>query len=286
VEKPVKKQAFTAALISGILIALVAGVLTVDLAAANFVYQKRGYTNITMQSPQQNQTYRQSTLAIEFTVQTNMQHAYCYTLDGSGEYLTGPIWNDFLKVKQELVSEVVISDDSPAPGYPAFPPYTEYIYKCKGTLPGIYNGRHKITIYGGPDKVWSKAAYYPLFNVGFAVDAPPPRVSVLSPKNQTYASPEVPLDFTVNTPASWLGYSLDGAAAVTVPANATLTGLAEGSHTLVVYAGNTLKSETITFTITTFPTSLVAVSTVAAATAFSFGLVAIFLRRKSKRSDS
>jgi hypothetical protein len=37
---------------------------------------------------------------IEFTFQTNMQKVYCYTLDGSGEYLTGPIWNDFLKVNK------------------------------------------------------------------------------------------------------------------------------------------------------------------------------------------
>jgi hypothetical protein len=181
---------------------------------------------------------------------------------------------------------VVISDNSPAPGYPAFPPYTEYVWKCTGTLPPLYNGKHKITIYGGPDEVRWTAAYYPLFNVGFAVDAPPPRVSVQSPKNQTYTSPEVPLDFTVNTPASWLGYSLDGAATVTVPANTTLTRLAEGSHTLVVYAGNTLKSETVTFTIATFPTALVAASTVASAAAIAFGLVVYTIKRRKKQTQN
>jgi uncharacterized membrane protein len=80
------------------------------------------------------------------------------------------------------------------------------------------------------------------------------------------------------------GYSLDGAAAVTVPANATLTGLTEGSHTLTVYVGSTAQSETITFTVATSPTSqLVVASAVASAAAICLALVVYFMRLKKKK---
>ena len=107
----------------------------------------------------------------------------------------------------------------------------------------------------------------------------------MSPQNQTYFSPDVPLNFIADIPVSWVGYSLDGAATVTVPANATLTGLSEGSHTLTVYAGNTTKSETITFTVATFPTSqLVAASIGASVTAICLGLIVYFTKRKKKQT--
>ena len=60
-----------------------------------------------------------------------------------------------------------------------------------------------------------------------------------------------PLNFTVDQPTSWLGYSLDNLANVTIGGNTTLTGLSVGNHSLVVYGNNTFgdmaKSETIHF---------------------------------------
>ncbi len=78
-------------------------------------------------------------------------------------------------------------------------------------------------------------------------------VSVVSPENKTYAASNVSLAFTVNKPASWLGYSLDGQETVTITGNTTIAGLLNGLHNITVYAnytfGNTGASQTIQFTI-------------------------------------
>jgi len=94
----------------------------------------------------------------------------------------------------------------------------------------------------------------------------PPEIKVVSPTNQIYNESSVSLVFTVNKPASWMGYSLDGQDNVTVTGNATLTGLSSGLHNVTVYAKdafeNTGASETIHFIIAEepepFPTSLIA----------------------------
>jgi N-acetylneuraminic acid mutarotase len=98
-------------------------------------------------------------------------------------------------------------------------------------------------------------AYLP---IGFS---PLPEISVLSPLTQTYNGSSVSLNFTVDRPVSWMGYSLDGADNVTVTGNLTLSGLSGGVHNVTVYAndtyGNMGASETIFFTVEPFPTSLV-----------------------------
>ncbi|MFW6117078.1 MAG: hypothetical protein ACOC6G_00655 [Thermoproteota archaeon] len=86
----------------------------------------------------------------------------------------------------------------------------------------------------------------------FAVDTPP-TITVLSPKNQTYSTVEVDLNFTTSELASWMGYSLDGGENVTVTGNTTLSDLSEDVHTLTVYvndtAGNMGVSETVYFSV-------------------------------------
>ena len=64
----------------------------------------------------------------------------------------------------------------------------------------------------------------------------PPTVSIISPENRTYTANSVPLTFTVNKPAKWMAYSLDGKANVTVAGNTTLNELPNGSHNITVYA--------------------------------------------------
>ena len=84
-------------------------------------------------------------------------------------------------------------------------------------------------------------------------DTTPPIISILSPENKTYPLNEVPLTFTVDEPADWMGYSLDSQTNETIARNTTLSGLSDGSHGLVVYAkdiaGNTGASEIIYFRI-------------------------------------
>jgi len=121
----------------------------------------------------------------------------------------------------------------------------------------------------------------------------PPAVHVVSPENKTYTSSNVSLAFTVNKPALWMGYSLDSQDNVTITANTTLSGLANGSHNITVYAKdefeNTGASETVTFTIAketeAFPIRLtVAAAIVVAAlvllAAVSVGLSAYLKKRK------
>jgi len=121
----------------------------------------------------------------------------------------------------------------------------------------------------------------------------PPTIRVVSPENKTYVSSNVSLAFTVNKPASWMGYSLDSQDNVTITGNTTLAGLANGSHNITVYAKdefeNTGASETVTFTIAketeAFPIRLAVVTAIVVAAlvllaAVGVGLSAYLKKRK------
>jgi parallel beta-helix repeat protein len=80
----------------------------------------------------------------------------------------------------------------------------------------------------------------------------PPEIEILNAKNASYIE-IFPLNFTVNKPTKWIGYSLNGEANVTVAGNVTLTDLEIGLHNVTVYAkdefGNIGGSETFKFTM-------------------------------------
>lgn len=126
----------------------------------------------------------------------------------------------------------------------------------------------------------------------------PPYICVDSPQKTTYTTDNISLNFTVNEETSWMGYSLDGQDNVTITENTlTLTELADGSHTLTVYAtdtdGNTGTSETISFTIAkenetepppppaTWTTTAIIIAAVAAAEA---ALLIIYTKTKKKQN--
>ena len=79
----------------------------------------------------------------------------------------------------------------------------------------------------------------------------PPNIEIVFPENRTYR--EVLLHFTVNRAASWIGYSLDGKANVTISAQVQLANLSQGSHSVRMYAndsaGNMGASETRHFSV-------------------------------------
>jgi parallel beta-helix repeat protein len=83
--------------------------------------------------------------------------------------------------------------------------------------------------------------------------SPPATVSIISPESKTYTVSDVPLAFTVNENTSLLAYSLDGRANVTITGNVTLSGVSNGTHTLVLYArnsfGDTSASGVVYFTV-------------------------------------
>jgi len=117
-------------------------------------------------------------------------------------------------------------------------------------LTELAEGSHTLTIYATDTagKTGTSETIY------FTVDSNPPVISILSPENKAYYTIETQLNFTINEPTSWMGYSLDGQDNVTLTENAlNLTGLSNGSHNLTVYAkdiaGNVGMSETVHFTI-------------------------------------
>ncbi len=130
--------------------------------------------------------------------------------------------------------------------------------------------------YGTPDPF-----YVP------ATDCTAPEVVVLSPEKKTYTAADVLLSFTVNEPASWMRYKLDGEMVVEIESNVTLTSLSYGLHNVTVYvtdtAGNTGTSETINFTVANetepSPTTLAAASILAVAI-IGTSLVVYFKKRK------
>ena len=142
---------------------------------------------------------------------------------------------------------------------------------------GIWNTQYFID----PDNVDN----YPLTSP--QSDTTPPTLSILSPENKTYAASDVPLNFTLSEPTSWIGYSLDGQANVTVGGNTTLSGLSDGSHTLTVYAkdmaGNAGTSERVCFSIDTqeaepFPAWIVVA--IVATTGVGVALLVYFVKVK------
>lgn len=113
-----------------------------------------------------------------------------------------------------------------------------------------------------------------------------PSIANLGIENSTYNQNGVPLNFTVDEPICWMGYSLDGEANFTFTGNITLNGLAYGSHGLVVYANDTVGNMGTTgnldFIIAkpeAFPTVLVSVL-VAAVVMVVSGLLVYHKKRK------
>ncbi len=78
-------------------------------------------------------------------------------------------------------------------------------------------------------------------------------ITIQSPRNMTYHTGEVLLDLIGSPSFSWIGYSLDSQANVTVAENATLSELTLGLHNLTVYAhdatGNTWVSDPVYFSV-------------------------------------
>jgi hypothetical protein len=91
-----------------------------------------------------------------------------------------------------------------------------------------------------------------------------PNVAIVSPKNRTYCTNSVGLTFAVKEVPSWIGYSLDGQANLTITSYVMLVDLSIGSHSIAVYvngsSGSMARSETVYFAIDTVPPSITVLS--------------------------
>jgi streptogramin lyase len=97
------------------------------------------------------------------------------------------------------------------------------------------------------------------------IDTTAPTITVISPENNaSYGISSIPLNYTVSESVSWMGYSLDGQANVTVTGNTTLVGLLDGLHSVVVYGNDTVgnmgASGMVYFAVDTTPPNITAVS--------------------------
>ena len=123
-------------------------------------------------------------------------------------------------------------------------------------LEAIALGTHSLHLDSG--KTWlvnNETQTLPIQTVdGTVIVQPPgeaPLITVLSPENKTYYTAAVPLMFNINEPTSWIGYSLDNQANVTISGGTTII-CDVGTHSIVMYAndteGNMGKSDIVCFT--------------------------------------
>lgn len=122
-------------------------------------------------------------------------------------------------------------------------------------------------------------------------------LSVLSPKNTTYATPEVPLTFVcretnrLDGDFTRAGYILDGIGSNYIYDNLTLTGLSIGNHKIHVTVWTDIPSvfsETLYFSVSQpepFPVMLVVAASVATVSVVgAAGVLVYFKKRKGKQN--
>lgn len=220
------------------------------------------YYSITILSPS-NSTYKSNFLILNITTQilfepSTINITMVYSIDGKD--------NGTIPVKEipENRPVEITYRNGKTETIQGEPPFVPARIGGWVTLPQLAEGTHHITVYakyqynnGGSDFIGldSNTVYFTID------DGAPPIITCLSPENKTYSNNNLPLNFTVDEPTSWIGYSLDGQANVTITENFTLTELPSGSHKLIICANDTVgnmgKSETINFSIATpFPTTM------------------------------
>ncbi|MCW4007225.1 MAG: hypothetical protein NWF09_00835 [Candidatus Bathyarchaeota archaeon] len=119
-----------------------------------------------------------------------------------------------------------------------------------GTLVNLTDGYHTLEAYSTDvqGNIISDS-------ITFLVNATAPKIT--NPSISITDSGYRLLSFTVDTEASWVGYSLDNQANVTITGDIILGDLPFGPHNVTIYAndtaGNMGASETLFFTVAPFP---------------------------------
>jgi N-acetylneuraminic acid mutarotase len=156
---------------------------------------------------------------------------------------------------------------------------------------GGFNNPTNVVGFSAFGPVATNEQYFP---IGYGTPDPtyvlehtPPKISVLSPLNQTYGNSSVPLVFTINKAVNWTAYNLDEGKNATIAGNCSITDILNGVHSITVYAndtyGNMGASETLTFTIAKpepFPTTLAATASGLSVAVVGLGLLVYFKKRR------
>jgi len=149
------------------------------------------------------------------------------------------------------------------------------------TLSSLSEGQHMVSLYVVTKTGPHQQEYSTSQKIIFYVDTMAPKVSNISVNNTD--SGDRLLNFTVDEETSWVGYSLDNQANVTVTGDVVLGDLPFGSYNVTVYAndtaGNMGASETLFFTVEPFPTIPV-VAGIGTTASVGIGLFVYFKKRK------
>lgn len=220
------KKTVVPAFVWMLVVVAIAGTLLIDVGTAGHF--------VVFTSPRNNKVYAANSVPLIFTVDYDGYLLYTisfyalieYRLDGQ---LKGRVEPELTPSSPRETISVNLTALSDGPHWVTVSAYGEY-HTYFGNTSGGFGGE-----------------------VYFTVDTAPPRISILAPLDRTYDATAIPLNFIVREPASWIGYSLDADANVTIAGNTTLSGLSYGAHNLTVYAndiaGNTGSSRTIYFNI-------------------------------------
>lgn len=253
-------------LISALLFSAVAGTSLVRFGRANWLFptgqEPPDAPILTIALPVRNKTQTTSDVDLDFTVYVEGWNEYIYanlswvgySLDEKpdvtfvGSYGTPRVITD-LRVR-------MFGSDARA---------TEFHFS--GKLTGLTDGIHSLKVsalYVGnyspaPYRVEKFSVIGYSQKIFFSIDTHPPETSILSPEPRTYNVTTISLNVTFSEPVSWVRYSLDGKANVTLNMNNTmsfdhlLTELSEGKHNLTLYAcdlfGHTGASDNIEFMV-------------------------------------
>lgn len=287
----IKKSIFTAVFLS-ILLSAMCGTQLAGTAKANPIGEIMFNEPpvITIKSPLNNETVPANVLLV-FNLTKPEVSIYDGWIDESSVWVT----NDWTNLRNK-VTYVNVTIDGKFYRSIKVNNYLSSPFNSSLNLANLEDGVHSVQIHAACEGValewhglWQRQVFYNGSSdiVYFTVDGTSPVIVIMPVANKTYSVTDIPLNFTLNEPASQITYSLDGQANVTITGNATLTGLSGGGHNVTVYAtdivGNTGVSETVYFSVEEppkpFPTTMV-IAPAALVAVLGVGLLAYFRKRR------
>jgi hypothetical protein len=231
------------------------------------------HPKITILSPENNSLQTSNAITIAFNVSIDFEKGWSYI-----SYVT---YMSSWQPEEITVYEWRTNESFNDPKF-----LSEFSYKLN--LTEIPEGKHTLTIiaegHGGYNEDEGTYIFEDAYNatsISFTIRS----LSILSPQNKTYDTSDVPLLFELPESSAKIAYSLDGQETIMVAGNTTLTDIPDGDHNLTFYVmdegGIKGASETITFTVATFPTTFVsAITVVTTAVVIVTGLLFYFRKRK------
>ena len=275
------KNLLATAFIVALFLSAIAEANFVKNAQANpsyeFVSPPAGATplEISVSSPKNNTIYNVNDITFTFNITTQNTSI-------------NSLLSAYYKADWMRKNVTVYEQDIQGPEFPKFWDYSE-------TFRDMPDGEYSVVITAlGSGGYFIGLAYY-FFHmtttsvINFTVDTTPPEISIFSPMNETYSSPDIQLNFTISEKPSLIKYSLDGQKNSTLYGNTTFTDLPSTGHNLTLYvwdtAGN-LVSRNVTFNIAKpepepFPTTFVAAVSGVSVAIIGIGLL-VYLKKRKK----